>query len=72
MNISNGFYRLAQVIKWTGWLWGSICLCLALYGVLFGNKSGNVSIAVITAVAGLIGWGISAALAWIFEGFANG
>ncbi len=64
MNTSTGIYRLAQVIKWAGrLLTGGIVAMIATHPA--------DQIIWPTAVA-LVLWGVSAAIAWVLEGFAKG
>jgi hypothetical protein len=63
MNASTGLYRLAQVIKWGGRVIGGLCLIGGIKNFnIFGLYLGlGVVIVVITA-----------GIAWVLEGFANG
>lgn len=62
MNMSTGVNRLAQVAKWGGRL-------LAVGVAVLGMALHGEPLAVAAGVA--LVWGVSAAIAWVLEGFAK-
>ena len=69
MNISQGLFRLAQAIKWTGRVLGGLWLVGLIYTLTESEpvKAGLGAIFVIAIVFVALTEGI----AWILEGFAN-
>lgn len=70
INTASGLYRLAQVIKWGGRIFCGLCGVVFLIALGQGRGEADLSLLLYVA-AGLLIWGISHALAWILEGFAN-
>ena len=78
INTASGLYRMAQVIQWGSrifcWLWGIGGLWVVLLVILRDRV--EIGVAALFGLTffggiGLLVWGISHALAWILEGFAN-
>jgi hypothetical protein len=66
MNISQGLYRLAQAIKWTGRVLGGFWLAGLVYGAITGSgKAGFIFVLALIFIA------ITEGIAWILEGFAS-
>ena len=65
MNVSTGVYRLAQVVKWAGRL---VAAGVAVIWVAHPPAAGDMGF---IAALGLIPWGVTAAIAWVLEGFAK-
>ena len=72
MSIARGVYRIAQAIKWTGRVLGSIGVIAICYSVLTSPMSqmdAKENLALF-AIAGVL-IAITEGIAWILEGFGS-
>lgn len=72
MSIANGIYRVAQAIKWTGRVLGSLGAMAICYSVLtspLSQMDGKENLVLFAMVGFLVA--VTEGIAWILEGFAN-
>jgi len=72
MNISQGIYRLAQVIKWAGRIFGGIWTVGLVYGLITkSTESGLNSDFFFFQLLACAFIAITEGIAWVLEGFSN-
>lgn len=72
MNISQGLYRLAQVIKWVGRIAGGLWFLGVSFFFLNSPRQADIrGDAILFLCAALIFIAVTEGVAWVLEGFAD-
>jgi hypothetical protein len=69
MSVSNGIYRIAQLIKWVGRIIGGLFVVSSAYQMIVRNP-GSADAYAMLLMAGIV-LVITEGIAWILEGFGS-